>query len=304
MFDILFAGTGASVPSREKSLPCIAVKQGKSISLFDCGEGAQKQLMLSSFSFMKVDRIFITHMHGDHILGLPGLLQTMGMSGRKENVSIFGPVGIKDSLLKMLDACEGNLEFEIDINEVNAGDKFDFKTFSVETFATEHNCPSIGYLYKEAPRPGEFNCEKALKLGLKQGSDFSRIQNGETVKGVKPENVLGKERPGCSLAYTGDTIVCDSVRKAIDSIDVLIHETTYMEEDSNLAKDHFHSTAESVARMALDANVNSLFIVHTSNRYGDGKSVLEEAKKHFKNTFMPSDLEVYNVSTNGVKQNK
>lgn len=301
MFDILFAGTGASIPSSSRSLPCIAVKQGKTITLFDCGEGAQRQLMLSPFSFMKVDRIFISHMHGDHFLGLPGLLQTMGMSGRKETVSVFGPNGIRKSVEGLLDSCEGGLEFELEITEVESGDVFDFGSFSVSVYATEHNCSSAGYLYREASRPGVFNVRKATELGLKPGIEFSKIQNGETVKGVKPEQILGAERPGCSLAYPGDTVVCGSVKEAITGVDVLIHESTYVSKDSDLAKEHFHSAAKDVASMAKDAGVGTLMIVHASNRYDDGGEVVSEAEKYFPNVMMPSDFDVYNVSPNGVK---
>ncbi len=301
MFDILFAGTGASVPSRDRSLPCIAVKQGRSISLFDCGEASQKQLMLSTFSFMKIDRIFITHMHGDHILGLPGLLQTMGMSGRREPVRLFGPRGLKDSITKLMDACEGDLEFDLDITEADPGDSFDFETFDVLTFATEHNCPSIGYLYREKDGPGHLNKDKAVKLGLKPGPDFSRIQNGETVKGINPEQVIGKPIPGCSFAYPGDTLVCDSVKDAIEGVDVLIHESTYVDSDRTLAMEHYHSTAGDVAKIASDSDVRALFLIHISNRYGGADGASDEARQYFENTFVPEDLDVYRVTRDGAE---
>ena len=300
MFEILFAGTGASVPSRDRSLPCIAVRIGKSISLFDCGEGSQRQLMLSKFSFMKVDRIFITHMHGDHILGLPGLLQTMGLSGRREKVDVFGPVGIKHSLCGMMDACEGDLEFELDIHEVNAGEILRFNTFSVSVFATAHGCPSVGFKLTEADRPGVFDQEKAFLAGLEK-SDYSKIQRGETVKGVRPEEIIGPPRPGMSLVYTGDTVYCDTVKDAVKGVDVLIHEGTYVEEDTELAKGHFHSTIGEVARMANDAGIRSLFLVHISNRYGDSEEPIEEAKKYFENTFIPNDLDIFMVTPDSVR---
>ena len=144
MFEILFLGTGASVPSKDRSLPCVAVRQGRSISLFDCGEGSQRQLMISPFSFMKIDRIFITHLHGDHILGLPGLLQTMGMSGRRDPVSVYGPTGLLKALKSMLDACEGELEYELRIEEVEGDEEFSFDSFDVTVFRTVHNTPSVG----------------------------------------------------------------------------------------------------------------------------------------------------------------
>ena len=300
MFEILFLGTGASVPSRDKSLPCVAVKQGRSITLFDCGEGSQRQLMISSFSFMKVDRIFISHLHGDHILGLPGLLQTMGMSGRRKPVSLYGPEGLGKALNSMMDACEGELEFEISINELEGGESFAFDGFSIRSFKTVHNTPSVGFLYKEDDRPGTFNREKAEKLGLEQG-DFSKLQNGETVKGVRPEQVIGPMRKGCSMVYTGDTIPCDAMKEASMEVDVLIHEATYIDEDSKLAEEHFHSTAKAAAETASECKVRMLALIHISNRYGDNEDALNEAKRYFENTIAPSDFQLVTVTNGEIK---
>lgn len=298
MFEILFLGTGASVPSRDRSLPCVAVRQGRSISLFDCGEGSQRQLMISPFSFMKVDRIFISHLHGDHILGLPGLLQTMGMSGRKDPVHVYGPSGLGDALRSMLDACEGELEYELIIEEVGGGETFSFESFDVTVVPTVHNTPSVGFVYREHDRPGQFNKEKAERLGLVPGDDFSRLQAGETVKGVSPEQVIGPDRPGCSMVYTGDTIPCDSIMEVSKGIDVLIHEATYIDGDSELAREHFHSTAKSAAETAVKCNVRVLALIHISNRYGDGEASLTEAKAIFGETIAPADMQMLTV-TNG-----
>ena len=301
MFEILFLGTGASVPSKDRSLPCVAVRQGRSISLFDCGEGSQRQLMVSPFSFMKIDRIFITHLHGDHILGLPGLLQTMGMSGRKEPVSVYGPTGLVKALKSMLDACEGELEYELRIEEVEGDEEFSFDSFDISVFRTVHNTPSVGFVYREHDRPGTFNREKAEKLGLIPGNDFSRLQAGETVKGVSPEQVIGPKRPGCSMVYTGDTVPCEDILKASKDADVLIHEATYIDEDSELAKEHFHSTAKAAAETAVKANVRMLALIHISNRYGDCESSLSEAKQIFENTMAPADLQMLTVTNGSVR---
>ena len=298
MFEILFLGTGASVPSRDRSLPCVAVRQGRSISLFDCGEGSQRQLMISPFSFMKIDRIFITHLHGDHILGLPGLLQTMGMSGRKDPVEVYGPTGLLKALKSMLDACEGELEYDLRIEEVEGDEEFSFDSFDVTVFRTVHNTPSVGYVYREHDRPGTFNKEKAEKLGLAPGDDFSRLQAGETVKGVEPDQVIGPKRPGCSLVYTGDTVPCKDIAVASKDVDVLIHEATYTEEDSGLAKEHFHSTAKAAAETAAKCNVKMLALIHISNRYGDSEASLAEAKSVFGNTVAPEDFQML-IVTNG-----
>lgn len=301
MFEILFLGTGASVPSRDRSLPCVAVRQGRSISLFDCGEGSQRQLMISPFSFMKIDRIFITHLHGDHILGLPGLLQTMGMSGRRDPVSVYGPTGLLKALKSMLDACEGELEYDLRIEEVEGDEEFSFDSFDVTVFRTAHNTPSVGYVYREHDRPGAFNKEKAEKLGLVPGDDFSRLQAGETVNGVTPDQVIGPRRPGCSLVYTGDTVPCKEIMDASKDADVLIHEATYTEEDSGLAKEHFHSTARAAAETAAKCNVRMLALIHISNRYGDSEASLAEAKTVFGNTVAPEDFQMLTVTNGSIR---
>lgn len=301
MFEILFLGTGASVPSRDRSLPCVAVRQGRSISLFDCGEGSQRQLMISPFSFMKIDRIFITHLHGDHILGLPGLLQTMGMSGRKDPVSVYGPTGLLKALKSMLDACEGELEYELRIEEVEGDEEFSFESFDVTVFRTVHNTSSVGFVYREHERPGTFNKEKAERLGLIPGEDFSRLQAGETVKGVTPDQVIGPARPGCSLVYTGDTVPCSEILNASKDVDVLIHEATYTEDDSELAKEHFHSTAKAAAETASKCNVRMLALIHISNRYGDSEASLAEAKSVFGNTIAPDDFQMLTVNSGSIR---
>ena len=256
--------------------------------------------MVSPFSFMKIDRIFISHMHGDHILGLPGLLQTMGMSGRKKPVSLYGPSGLAKALNSMLDACEGELEFEITINELDGGESFAFDGFSIRSFRTDHNTPSVGFLYQEDDRPGIFNKAKAEKLGL-EPSDFSKIQNGETVKGVRPEQIIGPPRKGCSMVYTGDTIPCDAVKEASRGVDVLIHEATYIDEDSKLACEHYHSTAKAAAETASECKVRMLALIHISNRYGDNEDALNEAKGYFENTIAPADFQLVTVTSGEIK---
>ncbi|MCQ2052678.1 MAG: ribonuclease Z [archaeon] len=301
MFDILFLGTGASIPSRKRSTSCLAVRQGRSISLFDCGEGSQRQLMMSQMSFMKIDRIFISHMHGDHILGLPGLLQTMGLSGRTKTVTVYGPNGLEHSLTDMLNACEGELKFEIQVIELKGGELFNFDEFTVSTFMTVHNVPSIGYVYREKDRPGTINKKKAEKLNLIPNEDFSRLKAGETVKGVSPEMVMGKPIKGCSMVYTGDTAPCDAVKKHANGVDLLIHEATYIEKDIELAKTYFHSTAKAAAEIALACNIGMLVLTHISNRYDDSEYSIAEAKAIFGNVIAPNDFQMLSVSRSNIR---
>ena len=295
MVDILFAGTGASVPSRERSQSCVAVRSNKDIILFDCGEGSQRQIMISPFSFMKIKAIFISHMHGDHFLGLPGLLQTMSMSSRKDDILVVGPAGFKDTLQCVMDACGGNISYNVDIIEASDGDTFVFKGFTVKTFGVIHNIPALGFVLEENERPGRFDKNKAISLGLKEGPEFSRLQKGETVNGVRPEDIIGPVRRGRKVVYSGDTIRCERLTEIAKDADVLIHEATYSSADAALAEEHMHSTTADAARTAKDADVSLLMITHMSNRYEDLSELEKECREIFPNTIAAKDMLLFTM---------
>lgn len=301
MLELLFLGTGASVPSRDKSLPCVAVRHGSDITMFDCGEGSQRQMMVSPMSFMKINQIFITHLHGDHVLGLPGLLQTMGMSGRKSRLLVCGPEGTGKALTRMLDTCEGSIDYPLELMDLEGGEKIEFRGFSVSSFKTEHAVDSLGYVLKEDDTGGRFDRSKAMELGIRPGPDFTRLQNGETINGVRPEQVIGRSRPGCSVAYTGDTVPCETVSKAVKDVDVLIHEATFSKKESKLASEHMHSTAEQAAVTAKEAGAGMLMLVHISNRYDDIALIENEAKDVFVNTLAVRDMQMFRLTKGGIR---
>jgi len=301
MLEILFLGTGASVPSRDRVMPCVAVRHGSDIILFDCGEGSQRQLMLSHFSFMKVVGIFITHMHGDHILGLPGLLQTMSLSGRKEPLIVCGPKGFGKGLNAVLSVCEGAIEYPLEIKDLECDETVRFEGFEVSSFSNEHNVPSLGYIFKEDRTLGRFDKKKAMSFGIKPGPDYSRLQNGESVGEITSEMVMGPSRKGCTVVYSGDTIPCTGLTEASRNADVLIHESTFSEKHLELAKEHWHSTAAQAAATAKECGCKALMLTHTSNRYDDKSILKEEAMRIFENVFLPNDLDMYRVSDNDVR---
>ena len=294
MADILFLGTSASVPSRERSLPCIAVRLNRDIILFDCGEGSQRQLMASPFSFMKIKAIFVSHLHGDHFLGIPGLLQTMNMSGRKDDIVLIGPDGFKEIMGHLIKAC-GDILYRMDIIEASDGDTFVFKEFTVKAFSVLHNIRSLGFVFEENERPGRLNRSKAISLGIEPGPDFSRLQKGETVNGVTSKEVTGTPRKGLKIVYSGDTVSFPRIAQIAKNAEVLIHEATYSSEDSELAKKHMHSTAHDAASAAKDADVSLLIITHTSNRYDDLSILEDECRKIFPNTVLAEDMMLFTV---------
>jgi len=311
MTDVLFLGTGAGIPSRTRSLPCVAVRHGHDIILFDCGEGVQRQMIISPFSFMKVSAIFITHLHGDHILGLPGLLQTMGMSGRRDILTIGGPKGIKRSMKAMLSSCERTyaekvpsdplkeLEFPLKVIEMTVSE-IKFQGYSVSSFPTDHSVGSVGFVFREDDLPGKFDAVKAKELGIRQ-REFSLLRKGVPVRDIVPDSVIGPPRPGCRIVYTGDTAPSPAVTEASEGADLLIHESTYSESESELARNYKHSTATDAARCAMDAGAGMLALVHISNRYDDPEILRSEASAIFADTIVPSDMTLISLSRKNIR---
>jgi ribonuclease Z len=258
-------------------------------------------MMISPFSFMKVKGIFITHMHGDHFLGLPGLIQTMGLSGRKDKLVVCGPEGLSDGLKAVLSVCEGETGYELDIKEMAHGDTMEFEGFTVTAFRTDHTVPSLGYRMSEKDARGRFDRKKATALGLRPGPDFSRLQNGEAVGDITPDMVLGPSRPGCSVVYTGDTAPCSELTEAAKGADVLIHESTFSGSESKLAAEHKHSTSAQAAAAAEECGCRALFLVHISNRYDDKKAIENEAREIFESSFVPNDMDMFNISKDEIR---
>ena len=300
MFDILFLGTGASVPSRDYALPAVLVRSGPDTVLFDCGEGTQRQIMVSPFSFMKLGGIFITHLHGDHFYGLPGLIQTMGMMGRRDPLIVRGPEGTVSALETMLSVCPGEIGFELDVADMSPGDEVSVGTLKVSAFATEHGITSQGYVLKEPDVRGKVDAAKAESAGI-TGKDFSVLEEGGTVNGVSMEDICEPVRRGKSLAYTGDTRPCATLTEAVRGVDVLIHEATYTESERDHAERFFHSTAADAASAAKECGCSSLFLVHISNRYKDREVCLKEAAAIFPETYVPVDLALYKTTKKGIK---
>ena len=243
---------------------------------------------------MKIKAIFVSHLHGDHFLGIPGLLQTMDMSGRKDKILLAGPEGFGDVMERLIETC-GDVTYDVNIVEATDGDEFEFGGFVVNAFDVDHGIPALGFLFRENDRPGRFDRSKAVSLGIHPGPDFTRLQNGENVNNVKPCDVIGPARKGRRVVYSGDTVKCDRIINMAKDADVLIHEATYLSEDSLLAEEHMHSTARDAASAAKDANVSVLFVTHMSNRYDDLTKIEEECRKVFPNTLLAEDLMLFTV---------
>jgi ribonuclease Z len=296
MLRITFVGTGGSTPTPNRNPSAIAVNREGELMLFDCGEGAQQQMMRAKTG-MKITSIFLTHFHADHVLGIPGLLQTMALQGREVPLEIYGPRYVDKFLYHLLSLGYVGRSFEVRAIELRPGDVIRRAGYEIRAIKTVHNVESIGYVLEEDMRSGRFNKERAIELGIKPGPLFSKLQSGHSicVKGreIRPEEVLGPPRPGRKIVYTGDTRPCESVIEASTNADLLIHDGTLSEETKEYAIDYMHSTALEAAEVAKKAAVRKLILTHISARYSDleGASKLEEeARSVFENTEVARDL--------------
>ncbi len=296
---IVFLGTGGTYPSKTRNVSSIAVQVGPDVVMLDCGEGTQRQLMHSPISFMRIRAIFITHLHADHFLGLAGLIQSMSLNGRTEDLRILGPVGTTETITAMLDLGYFKSQFKVVSSDMQPNDKVDFETFHVESAESSHTVPSLAYAIQEKPRPGKFDLEKARRIGIPEGPMYRALQGGSNVmvggRTISPDEVMGEGRPGRKVVYSGDTRPCEPVERLASGADVLIHDSTLDSSHSALADEFGHSTAAEAAGLAKSAGVKNLYLVHISPRYDDSRPLRDEARRVFRRSFVPRDLETVEV---------
>jgi ribonuclease Z len=276
--DVLFLGTAGSSPSPRRGLPATLLRRGGDRLLVDCGEGTQRQLM-RSVGLIELEEVFITHFHADHVLGLPGILKTFALRQRERPLTIHGPVGLR-RLLELLAPVIGRLTFEIVLVELEPNDELERDGYRIAAFATEHAANGLGFAFVEDPRPGEFDPLRARELGLTPGPDFGRLQRGEIVNGVRPDQVMGEPRRGRKVVLTGDTAPSEMTRLVAWEADLLVHEATFADEEADRAAETAHSTARQAGELAAAANVNVLALTHISPRYAGGE-LRDEARAAF-----------------------
>jgi len=300
MLALTFLGTSAARPTVERNVSALAlVREGETL-LFDCGEGTQRQMMRYGVSFALHD-IFFTHFHGDHFLGVIGLVRTLGLQGHEGSLRLWGPKGAKQVLKSAIMLGVERVPFEIEIEELKAGDivgeegRGKREGYCIQVFATEHGGGSIGYALVEAERYGRFDPEKARALGIPEGPLWGKLQRGEAVEladGRKliADSVVGPRRPGRKVVITGDTRPCASVVDAAAGADLLVHEATFGEEEKDRAKETFHSTARDAAQVALAAKARKLVINHLSARYSiSAEELVKEAREVFPDVVAAKD---------------
>jgi len=290
---LFFAGTGGSAPAARRGLPAVLVRRGGDRLLFDCGEGTQRQL-LRSVGLVDMDSVFITHFHADHWLGVPGMLKSLALRERDQPLVLYGPRGLAE-LMGVMRIVYGRLPFQLSVVELDPAQPVERDGYRVAPVPVQHGArEAYGYALVEDQRPGEFDPGAAQRLGVSPGPDFGRLQRGQTVDGVTPEQVMGRPRQGRKIVLSGDTTPCEAVAVAAHEADVLVHEATFSDEEAERAQETFHSTARQAAELALAAGARMLALTHISGRYA-GREVREEARSVFAATEAPRDFDTIEV---------
>ncbi len=300
---IRFFGTSSAVPTKERGLSCLAVFFGNSTAFFDCGEGSQRSVIKAGLGFNKDCNIFITHMHGDHVVGLLGILQTMAMNRREKPVGVFGPKKIVEFIKANREALNFGLTFDVLVREVRPGLIYDEPSSKYRVYAerSEHSTLSFAYLFEEKEKPGRFHPEKAAKLGIPEGPLWSKLQHGEEVQSpktgrtIRPDQVVEHPRKGRRIGISGDTRPTKLLEKFFRGCEVLIFDSTYSDEHEANAKENLHSTSREAATLARKARVRRLILTHFSARYRSVSHLVRQAREVFPNTIAAKDFLVYEV---------
>ncbi len=284
---VTFLGTSGAVPTTERAPSAILCNREGERYLFDCGEGTQRQMMRFGTGF-SVSHLFVTHLHGDHVLGIPGLVQTWDFNGREEPLAIHTPPGSREHIESLLHAGGHQPGFPIRVNEVSPGSvALDGEEFEVRAFRTEHRTRSVGWALVEDDRRGRFDRERAEELGVPVGPKFGRLHRGESVelddgRVVEPDQVVGEPRPGRTVVYTGDTRPVRATEEVGTEADLLIHEATFASDEADRARSTGHTTAREAGELAQRAGVRRLALTHISSRYaGDASEIASEAARAF-----------------------
>lgn len=303
MLKVVFLGTAGSLPTIIRNPSAFLINYEGELILFDCGEGTQKQMMKAKTGMQKLTSIFISHLHADHILGLPGLLQTMAFQGRTEPIMIYGPKGILDFIKNIEKLFTTKLKFKIITKQLINNETVKKNNYCIKAILMNHGIETFGYIFEENEKPGKFNKEKAESLGIEKGPLYSKLHHGEKIKlndgrVIDPykDGIVGKPRKGIKISYSGDTRENEYFMEKAKNSNLLIHEATFSKNEKDLAYEWGHSTASGVAILAKKYNIKILALVHISQRFTDKIDIImNEAKKEFDHTIIPNDLEYIEI---------
>lgn len=292
---VTFLGTSGAVPTTERATSGLLVEREGDRLLFDCGEGTQRQMMRYETGF-DIGHIFLSHMHGDHTLGLPGLTQTWGFNGRERPLAIHAPAGTRGEVESLLSAATDRPSYPVRVTQASPGEVvLDREAYEVRAFQVDHDTRAVGYALVEDERKGRFDRERAEEeFGIPPGPKYSRLHAGEPVehegRTVRPEAVVGPARPGRRVVYTGDTRPVEATVAAAEEADLLVHDGTFADDHTERAHETAHSTAREAAAVARKAGVRQLALTHISTRYTGRSDLLNaEAREVFPDTLVARD---------------
>jgi len=291
---LVFLGTSAAQPTENRGLSCICLERDGEILMFDAGEAAQISFMKSGLGWNKKMKLFVTHLHGDHCVGILGLLQTMSMQNRTETLEIFGPKGVEEFIGANIKILNFGLSFPVLISIIKEGKIFEDEKFSMYVCKASHSVTAFSYLFKEKDKLGRFNLEKARQLGIPEGKLWSDLQKGNEItingKTINSNQVLGEKRPGKKIGISGDTMPTSELEKFFENCDYLVFDSTFLEEEKLKAQETCHSTAKQAAILGKNAKVKNLILTHFSARYKDEVEHLKEAQEIHNSVITANDL--------------
>ncbi|MEM3039251.1 MAG: ribonuclease Z [Candidatus Methanomethylicaceae archaeon] len=299
---VVVLGSSGGLPTPERGLPAVILEGGGWIILMDCGEGTQRQMMRAGYSLCKKMKVFITHLHGDHVFGLPGMIQSMNLLNRIHPLEVYGPKGLKDFIEDTTISTMSEPNFDLSIFEVEEGEIFSSRDLVVRGVWADHSRANMSYRVNFGRNQGKFHPERAKELGIPEGPLWGMLKSGKSVileggRVVEPKEVLGEIVPGISVVYTGDTRYCERVVELANGADLLIHEATFGSDLAERAREEGHSTAEDAAMVASSAGVKKLILTHISSRYPDAKILEDEARRIFQNVEVARDLGAYDLKS-------
>ncbi len=291
------------MPSKFRNLPGVLVRRGPELMLFDCGEGTQRQFLQAKAGTNRKMRIFISHMHGDHVFGLPGLLHSLSFMGRTRELEIIGPKGIAELVTSVNRVVKLYSQFPIRIKEARTGRVVNDAEYEVRAAPAKHSIPCLAYAFAEKLKPGKFDPSKATKLGIPEGPLWKKLQTSGSVRigrrMVSSKLVVGPPRRGVKITFAVDTRPCEAVIRLATGSDLLIHDSCFGESAATKAKEYGHSTASEAAQVAKRSKSRKLALFHISAMYEDASPLLAQAKRIFRETILPVDMATVHVAPLG-----
>lgn len=291
--EVVFLGTSSATPTKGRNLPAVAIRREGEVVLMDCGEGTQRTFVELGLGINREMVVLITHLHGDHVNGLLGLLQTMSMSQRARRLTLVGPSGLYRWVRTSMEMLEIGLSFDLQFHAAKPGVVLRREAFLIRCARASHSTEAWSYVFEETPRPGAFDAGKATSLGVPEGKKWSTLQHGRSVtvdgRTVRPGQVLGPRREGRSVGYSGDTRPSASLARFFAGVDLLIFDSTFAERDAEKAIERKHSTSIEAAKVAKKAGAKRLALTHFSARYRSTSPLVRQAREVFPETFAASD---------------